>query len=310
VMLLASQTFTKRNCPSCSSGRSDLLFEVCPREFIGAHYGPEAEGRYGISALHKFNIVRCQDCEFLYTSLVPTPAFTALLYDTPNEQDHADPGALRPSWVAQQFRLATWLLDAIATDFGDVRPNLLDYGCGFGALVRALNGPTAQCVGLETSGFMRSYLSSQGLPVVASLSEVQARQHGVFLSDVLEHLPEPRKTLREVHSLLVPNGYVCVNVPDFSERRVNSIGREMKFGGQPPKDLNPWEHLNYFSPKTLRRMLRDEGFTPIERPINLRIQANRGLAKASSGIRGILRLLLYMAGREYASTYVLGRAIA
>jgi len=33
------------------------------------------------------------------------------------------------------------MLSAIAREFGDIRPVILDFGCGFGALVRALNGP-------------------------------------------------------------------------------------------------------------------------------------------------------------------------
>ena len=134
-------------------------------------------------------------------------------------------------------------------EFGDTRPAILDYGSGFGALVRALSGPTANCVGYETSSYMVRYMRTQGLPVVSTLSEVPRNLHGIILSDVLEHLPEPRNVLRDIRKLLVPRGLLCVNVPNFSESRVRTITKQLSQGQRPPKELNPWEHLNYFSPE-------------------------------------------------------------
>ena len=96
---------------------------------------------------------------------------------------------------------------------------------------------------------MVCYMRTQGLPVVSALSEAPPNLHGIILSDVLEHLPEPRSASGDLRKLLVPRGLLCVNVPDFSESRVRTIAKQLNHGQRPPRELNPWEHLNYFSPE-------------------------------------------------------------
>jgi len=291
--------FVKRSCPSCFASQPRPLFQLSPSQFIQPNYEPELQRRFGIEPGRKFGVVRCGRCSFVYAEHAPGPAFTALLYDSPDDEDSAAPEqheSLRPGFVGHQLKLASTLLEVIASEFGDIRPTILDFGCGFGALVRALNGPTANCVGYETSGFMVRYMRTQGLPVVSTLSEAPRNLHGIILSDVLEHLPEPRSVLRDLRKLLVPKGLVCVNVPDFSESRVRIIAKQLNHGQRPPQELNPWEHLNYFSAESLRHMLCDEGFNAIERQIDVGLRPNlRGVLRIGNAIKSIGRLLAYTA---------------
>jgi hypothetical protein len=176
-------------------------------------------------------------------------------------------------------------------------------------LVRTLNGPTAHCVGYETSSFMDRYMQTQRLPVVSTLSEAPRNLHGIILSDVLEHLPEPRSVLRSLRKLLAPRGLLCVNVPNFNESRVRMIAKQLGQGQRPPPELNPWEHLNYFSPESLRQMLCNEGFQAIERQVDIGLRPNlSGVIKLGNAIKSIGRLLACAATSRSNTTFVVAQA--
>jgi hypothetical protein len=109
--------------------------------------------------------------------------------------------------------------------------------------------------------------------------------------------------------LLVPKGLLCVNVPNFNDRRMRTITRQLRKGRRPPQDLNPWEHLNYFSPESLRWMLRDEGFGIIEPQVDIGLRPNlHGVTKIGNAIKSIGRLLSYTAISRSNSTFVVAQS--
>lgn len=67
---------------------------------------------------------------------------------------------------------------------------------------------------------------------------------------VLEHLPHPVDTLRKARDLLVWGGLALIEVPN-----ADSIFRDMNIW-----DLT-YEHISYFSPRSLNRALTDGGFS-------------------------------------------------
>src|SRR5262249_26122198 len=75
----------------------------------------------------------------------------------------------------------------------------------------------------------------------------------VCAQQVLEHLPDPARDLAEIRRVLRPGGVLYVNVPNY---RCLSI-----LLGRDDFELNwPMEHVNYFRPGTLRKLLDRCGF--------------------------------------------------
>jgi SAM-dependent methyltransferase len=74
----------------------------------------------------------------------------------------------------------------------------------------------------------------------------------VTLVDVIEHVPDPRRLVREAHGLLRPGGLLLVVTPDVSSIAARAFGRRW------------WHyriaHVGYFSPGTLDLLLSASGF--------------------------------------------------
>lgn len=74
----------------------------------------------------------------------------------------------------------------------------------------------------------------------------------VTLWDVLEHVPDPAKTLDEVNRILKKGGLLIVNYPDIGTWFARLLGRKWMFMLS--------VHLYYFTPRTIRLMLNKHGF--------------------------------------------------
>ena len=133
---------------------------------------------------------------------------------------------------------------------------VLDLGCGRGVLLE-----TFANMGFEVHGVEVSETAAQGadprvqLRFALRLSEVQYPAESfdqIVIWHVLEHVPDPRETLLEVHRILKPGGRVVVAVPNFSSWQA-------RWAGPAWFHLDLPRHLFHFPVKALRALLEDCG---------------------------------------------------
>lgn len=134
----------------------------------------------------------------------------------------------------------------------DVR--VLDVGCGNGAFVRA-----ARARGLDAWGQELSAASNSEHIYVGALEDVAFPTDSfdvVTLHDVLEHLPHPQETLREVYRILRRPGKLIIDFPAF-------------FKAEGKHHWKLIEHLWMFDEEQLVRVVEAAGFkvTDSSRPI-------------------------------------------
>jgi SAM-dependent methyltransferase len=140
----------------------------------------------------------------------------------------------------------------------------LDFGCGWGALVQAARLRGYDARGIEVGELARSSLIQRGLAVYADLSECRAagfHPDVVSLIHSLEHLADPRALLREIHSLMSPQGSLVIEVPNLKSLRARA-------GVLFPKNRYPNAqayyafpiHLVYYTMDSLCRLLESSGF--------------------------------------------------
>jgi SAM-dependent methyltransferase len=87
----------------------------------------------------------------------------------------------------------------------------------------------------------------------------------VVMLAVLEHVMDPYLLLREAARVLAPGGelFVCVpNVASFSNRLRVLLGHPPRTSGDPGLDGG---HLHYFTPRSLRELLAENGFEVVAR---------------------------------------------
>lgn len=166
---------------------------------------------------------------------------------------------------------------------------LLDLGCGDGSfLVRARNcGWTAY--GADPDPSAAAHLKGQGIEVrlggIEQFAGEQESFDAITLSHVIEHLHDPLHVLRQCHALLRPGGLLWIETPN-----IESLGH--KIYKECWRDIDAPRHLVLFSPQSLRRALREAGFSAprvLARPsptVELFWQSNlirRGLLPFNSG---------------------------
>jgi 2-polyprenyl-3-methyl-5-hydroxy-6-metoxy-1,4-benzoquinol methylase len=187
-------------------------------------------------------IVRCADCGMM--TLAPPPAPSAAYADA------EDPYYLEqgPQRIANAHRL----LELVPSG-----GRLLEIGCACGFLLVAARERGFTVSGVEMSRWASEYARRvYDLDVetgdLEHLRLPAATYDVVVMADVIEHLTEPRRTLREIHRLLRRGGRLLLLTPDAGSLLARVTGTRW------------WsvldDHYFYFSRVTLWRLLESEGF--------------------------------------------------
>jgi SAM-dependent methyltransferase len=140
---------------------------------------------------------------------------------------------------------------------------VLEVGCGAGALGRLLRQRGHHVTGLEllpeVAAEARRWLDWVEVgDVEAGLPFAPGAFDAVIFADVLEHLVDPWRVLREAAALLVPGGFVVGSIPnvqnfdvlwrlargrwDYRERGILDVG-----------------HLRFFTLRSIRRLFAQAG---------------------------------------------------
>ena len=134
---------------------------------------------------------------------------------------------------------------------------VLDVGCGRGVLLAALAERGFEVHGVELSATAAGGADRRAKVRIAPDLADAAYSTGFFdqviIWHVLEHLPDPQRTLREVWRILRPGGRVIVAVPNFESVQA-------RWAGSAWFHLDAPRHLYHFPLSALRRLLEDSGF--------------------------------------------------
>lgn len=142
---------------------------------------------------------------------------------------------------------------------------LLDLGCGDGRFL-ALAAPRFEVMGVELSPSAAAAAKARvpGAPILVGPVTKAAVPESAF--DIvtqfgyLEHEWDPAAGLRVAFGALKPGGMLVLKTPNYASWNRHVMGEEW-CGFHIPS------HVNYFTPATLSRMLRQAGFQPLPRPL-------------------------------------------
>lgn len=146
---------------------------------------------------------------------------------------------------------------------------VLDIGCGGGNLLIDIaqesvrQGRKIRPLGIEVSHQLAAVSSKQLQPyggdvimanAIDGAATLPTQSVGlVLMSSFLEHECQPLRLLRSLREKLAPNGAIILKVPNFACWN-RKLRRQRWCGFRFP------DHVNYFTPKTLRKLAEEAGF--------------------------------------------------
>lgn len=242
---LASQMV---HCPLCDS-RSNSL--VCKTPNVHMPF---------FRRIFFERVVRCDACGFVFTNPRPTPAALERYYTDdyaleglgiPKTLDEFLDDSYKEIWFSKDRDLQ--LVTQRKTS-----GKLLDIGCASGTFLWLAKQQGFSVHGVEvgrhSADFVRDAL---GFEVFCGQAE-DARFPGnsfdvVTMFHSLEHVPDPRRVVREVRRVLAPGGLFVIVVPNYSAWSSERHGAQWIW-------LQPQNHYSHFTPQSLQRLLSEEGF--------------------------------------------------
>ncbi len=236
------------NCPACGSAFSSRVFA-----FRG-----------------EIPIEQCNACELQFCSRKYSDAELARFYSSEyfhgnfGYQDYASIEPLKKKTFSSRLReLRRW-----ATPGG----RALDVGCANGLLVRTALTEGFDAYGIDISSDVieqaKASLKDRSVErfVTGVLENCPFGPESfdtMILSDMIEHVHDPRSALSAAHKILKSKGILFIETP-------NTAGLMCRLMGHHWPLYRPPEHLVYFSPSNLERLLQDIGFQVLEKRMSLK----------------------------------------
>jgi SAM-dependent methyltransferase len=205
---------------------------------------------------NKYTIFRCKSCTNGWTyppCQLPDYEKEYFGKDTVPSANRAIRGKV--SELPKQWQKTLGVMVRICLDLCPPGGRVLEIGCGEGLLLEMLTKHGLRCEGIDPSVEATTAATGVGLAVVRGYfphPAIKGPFDLVLMSHVLEHIPDPKETLRLL-AALAPNGQLILT-------QTNYRGIIPRTFGQHWYGWVPQAHFHHFTPFGLRRLLTRLGY--------------------------------------------------
>ena len=208
--------------------------------------------RFVVERKH-FRIDMCQSCELVQVTNVPGEEKLYQIYDTAWFEYYY--AGLEKSVRQQRYVYLNFKnkLEQIERRIGG-QGKILVVGCSFGFFLDSARQRGWFVEGLDVSAHIVEYarsklnLSVQCVPITEA-NYPEKSFDVITMWYVMEHLPNPKASLRYLSHLLKDNGILVIGTPNVDSNIARLQGKRWRMWLPP-------EHLLYFSPRTMGELLR------------------------------------------------------
>jgi len=214
-----------------------------------------------------WTVVECRACGFVFLS--NPPKYERLVdefaWEKTRDAEAKRRRTRRPirKWLDENTRWRSSMLrPSPARQLRRMFPpgRILDVGCGAGREIPEPFVPLGIEISRSLAAEAQAYMGPRGgqaihAPALDGIRQFESKQFtGIMLRSFLEHEVEPKALLQEASRVLADNGRIYVRVPNFG-----SVNRRVS-GSQWCGFRYP-DHVNYFTPQSLRKMAADCGLS-------------------------------------------------
>jgi SAM-dependent methyltransferase len=199
-------------------------------------------------------LVTCEDCGTVFQPFEVSPEVLVKHYEY---MGHAADNVTLTPLIERRLRRIVQSLTPHRRNSSSP-PKLLEVGCGGGLLLRVASElgwePHATEISSSCIALLEPWLGARLYTGEFPEAPFEPASFDlIVMAEVIEHLPTPAAYLRAAHRLLVPGGTLFLTTPNYH-------GVSYRLWG------NGWrvvadEHLNYFDPQSIKRLVESAGFT-------------------------------------------------
>jgi len=208
----------------------------------------------------------CLACQTFYVSPRPGPEVLDWFYRSSVNYAYWNAHIFPASEAARRERIFVPRVDrllGICEKYGVTADALLEVGAGFGTFCAELMSRKvfSRVVGVEPTPDLAKTCRARGIEIVESPIEkmvlAEAVRFDVVASfEVIEHLFNPADFIAHMLHLLKPGGLVMLTCPNGQGFDIDTLGIT--------SDSVDHEHLNYFNPDSLSKLLASTGLEVLE----------------------------------------------
>lgn len=225
-------------CNICHCPEYDVLYTGAE----GKDYGYYSSGHFG-------RIVTCKNCGLKY--IHPRDEKIEDIYENIKDEKYLK---------SEEARIDNARKDIAEIERYQQKGSILDIGCGPGLFLKVAREKGWRGQGIELSKWAFEYGKKQGLSMINKNLEDASLESGSFdvvtMWDVIEHVEDPSRLLKEAHRIMKKSGLLVLNTPDIGSLFAKLTGKRW------------WNlmrmHIYYFDRKTIRKILEKSGFEIIK----------------------------------------------
>jgi 2-polyprenyl-3-methyl-5-hydroxy-6-metoxy-1,4-benzoquinol methylase len=226
------------NCPICSS----------------TNIAPQLTAKDYTVSQKEFVVWHCNNCTVRFTQDVPEQNAIGAFYQSDNYISHSDTkkGFINTLYHTVRNHTLNKKRQLIINEVGITKGELLDIGCGTGAFLHNMKTAGWSITGVEPDFTARKKAEElYGIhpQEPEKLFELKpASYHAITMWHVLEHVHELHAYIRQLETLIAPQGKIFIAVPNYTSKDAGIYQQHWAAYDVP-------RHLYHFSPAAMQQLV-------------------------------------------------------
>ncbi|MFZ3129731.1 MAG: class I SAM-dependent methyltransferase, partial [Desulfosporosinus sp.] len=211
--------------------------------------------------------VRCQDCQMVHVEPMPSYEQAKEFYQI-NGIAHYDQQYVENRINDKNIEHRLKIYRNAILKYASKGDSVLDVGCHDAAFLKILKSDGFEVYGQEVHKELAEMVqSTYGIPVSSDdflMYNSNQRFNFVSALSVIEHVPSIEEFVKKIASLIIPEGYLLLEVPNVDSYESRAIyyffSQTVNYWFEPTPPIHLWE----FNKNTIQKFLNKFGFKVIE----------------------------------------------